>query len=150
MWIRPVSDTHLDVYKRQVKEAKGSFHIPETCPVCGARTQIHISNSGTKTLHCTNPDCTARQGKKYTRFVSKSGMDIDGLSIQTMLRFMNEGFVHEFADIYHLGPVSYTHLDVYKRQLVKNAARWKQEGFVVDHASIEDILIYIVKRDEVR
>ena len=44
-----------------VKEAKGSFHIPETCPVCGARTQIHISNSGTKTLHCTNPDCTARQ-----------------------------------------------------------------------------------------
>lgn len=34
--------------------------------------------------------------------------------------------------------------------LVKNAARWKQEGFVVDHASIEDILLYIVKRDEVR
>ena len=91
-----------------VKEAKGSFHIPETCPVCGARTQIHISNSGTKTLHCTNPDCTARQGKKYTRFVSKSGMDIDGLSIQTMLRFMNEGFVREFADIYHLGQYAET------------------------------------------
>lgn len=34
--------------------------------------------------------------------------------------------------------------------LVKNATRWKQEGFVVDHASIEDILLYIVKRDEVR
>ena len=34
--------------------------------------------------------------------------------------------------------------------LVKNAAGWKQEGFVVDHASIEDILLYIVKRDEVR
>lgn len=86
-----------------VKEAKGTFSIPENCPVCGAKTQIHTSSSGTKTLHCTNPDCTAKQGKKYTRFVSKSGMDIDGLSIQTMLRFMNEGFVHEFADIYHLG-----------------------------------------------
>ena len=85
-----------------VKDAKGTFFIPETCPVCGAKTQIHVSSSGTKTLHCTNPDCTAKQGKKYTRFVSKSGMDIDGLSIQTMLRFMNEGFVHEFADIYHL------------------------------------------------
>lgn len=34
--------------------------------------------------------------------------------------------------------------------LVKNEAGWKQEGFVVDHASIEDILLYIVKRDEVR
>ena len=85
-----------------VKDAKGTFSIPETCPVCGAKTQIHVSSSETKTLHCTNPDCTAKQGKKYTRFVSKSGMDIDGLSIQTMLRFMNEGFVHEFADIYHL------------------------------------------------
>lgn len=85
-----------------VKDAKGTYSIPETCPVCGAKTQIHVSSSGTKTLHCTNPDCTAKQGKKYTRFVSKSGMDIDGLSIQTMLRFMNEGFVHEFADIYHL------------------------------------------------
>lgn len=85
-----------------VKEAKGQFRIPQTCPVCGAKTEIHISSSGTKTLHCTNPDCTAKQGKKYTRFVSKSGMDIDGLSIQTLLRFMNEGFVHEFADIYHL------------------------------------------------
>lgn len=85
-----------------VKQAQGSFRVPETCPVCGAATQIRISGSGTKTLHCTNPDCTAKQGKKYTRFVSKSGMDIDGLSIQTMLRFMNEGFVHEFADIYHL------------------------------------------------
>lgn len=85
-----------------VKQSEGNFHVPETCPVCGAPTQIRISGSGTKTLHCTNPDCTAKQGKKYTRFVSKSGMDIDGLSIQTMLRFMNEGFVHEFADIYHL------------------------------------------------
>lgn len=85
-----------------VKQSEGNFHVPEICPVCGAPTQIRISGSGTKTLHCTNPDCTAKQGKKYTRFVSKSGMDIDGLSIQTMLRFMNEGFVHEFADIYHL------------------------------------------------
>ncbi len=40
--------------------------------------------------------------KKFTRFVSKSGMDIDGLSIQTMLKFMNEGFLKEFQDIYHL------------------------------------------------
>lgn len=86
-----------------VKNSLGDFEIPEKCPVCGFPTEIHCSvNSGTKTLHCTNPDCTAKQGKKYTRFVSKSGMDIDGLSIQTMLRFMNEGFLHEFADIYHL------------------------------------------------
>lgn len=86
-----------------VTQAKGHFEIPDHCPVCGALTQIRISpRSQTKTLHCTNPDCSAKHGKKFTRFVSKQGMDIDGLSIQTMLKFMNEGFLHEFADIYHL------------------------------------------------
>ncbi|NBJ91529.1 NAD-dependent DNA ligase LigA [bacterium 1xD42-62] len=86
-----------------VKNAVGDFDIPTNCPVCGAQTQIRISpKSKTKTLHCTNPDCTAKHVKKFTRFVSKSGMDIDGLSIQTMLKFMNEGFLKEFADIYHL------------------------------------------------
>ena len=95
-----------------VKNAVGSFEVPTECPVCGARTQIRVSpKSNTKTLHCTNPDCTAKHVKKFTRFVSKSGMDIDGLSIQTMLKFMNEGFIKEFADIYHLSE----HVDVIRQ-----------------------------------
>jgi DNA ligase (NAD+) len=86
-----------------VKDAVGEVEIPAFCPVCHAPTEVHTSGkSGTKTLHCTNPGCTAKNVKKFTRFVSKSGMDIDGLSIQTMLKFMNEGYIHEFADIYHL------------------------------------------------
>lgn len=92
-----------------VKDAEGELIIPNECPVCHAPTEIRISrNSGTKTLHCTNPDCTAKNVKKFTRFVSKSGMDIDGLSVQTMLKFINEGFIREFADIYHLSE----HFDV--------------------------------------
>lgn len=86
-----------------VSGKEGEAEIPSECPVCHAATKIHVSEkSGTKTLHCTNPSCPAKHLKKYTRFVSKSGMDIDGLSIKTMLKFMNEGFIHEFADIYRL------------------------------------------------
>ncbi len=86
-----------------VKMASGEIEIPSRCPVCGAETEIHTSEkSRTKTLHCTNPECSAKHVKKFTRFVSKSGMDIDGLSIQTMLRFMNEGFISDFADIFRL------------------------------------------------
>ena len=86
-----------------VTESKGEYEIPAQCPVCGADTEIRISpKSRTRTLHCSNPDCSAKHVKKFTRFVSKSGMDIDGLSIQTMLKFMNEGFISDFADIYHL------------------------------------------------
>lgn len=86
-----------------VKEAKGDVEIPTECPVCHAKTEIRISsNSGTKTLHCTNPDCTAKNVMKFSRFVSKSGMDIDGISEQTMVRFINDGYIGEFADLYHL------------------------------------------------
>lgn len=86
-----------------VHEAVGEVEIPKECPVCHAPTEIRISKgSGTKTLHCTNPDCTAKHVKKFTRFVSKSGMDMDGLSAQTMLKFINEGYIHEFSDLFHL------------------------------------------------
>lgn len=86
-----------------VKEATGNFVIPNVCPVCKAPTKIVTSlNSDTKTLHCENIDCSAKWVKKYARFVSKSGMDIDGLSIQTLMKFINEGFIKVYADIYHL------------------------------------------------
>ncbi|MBE5888080.1 MAG: NAD-dependent DNA ligase LigA [Lachnospiraceae bacterium] len=85
-----------------VKDAVGEVEIPSECPVCKAATRIHTSNSGTRTLHCTNPDCTAKNVKKFSRFVSKNGMDIDGLSDQTIIRFINEGYIREFADIYSL------------------------------------------------
>lgn len=86
-----------------VKDAVGAVEIPKECPVCHHPTRIFVSkNSGVKTLHCTNPDCTAKNVKKFSRFVSKSGMGIDGLSVQTMLKFINEGFIKQFPDIYHL------------------------------------------------
>ncbi|MDF2839126.1 MAG: NAD-dependent ligase [Evtepia sp.] len=86
-----------------VVKAEGKFEIPTECPVCHAKTEVRVSkNSGTKTLRCTNPDCPAKYLKRFARFVSKTGMDIDGLSIQTLLAFVNKGFIHEFADIYHL------------------------------------------------
>ena len=85
-----------------VKKTEGVFEIPKECPVCHAETEIRISPSKTKTLHCINPDCTAKHVKKFTRFASKSGMDIDGLSIQTILKFINKGYISKFADIYHI------------------------------------------------
>lgn len=86
-----------------VNESVGTLHIPELCPVCQAATTITTSEgSGTRTLHCTNPTCPAKQLKKYARFVSKDGMDIDGMSEQTLAKFVNLGWIQEYADIYKL------------------------------------------------
>ncbi|MBR2991644.1 MAG: hypothetical protein IKF51_09350, partial [Solobacterium sp.] len=87
----------------KVNRTEGLLEIPETCPVCGAATEIHVSEaSGTRTLRCTNPACPAKELKKFTRFVSKGGMDIDGISEATLARFVNEGWIHTAADIYRL------------------------------------------------
>lgn len=86
-----------------VLKAEGTFEIPKKCPVCQAPTEIRVSaNSGVKTLRCTNADCPAKHLKRFSRFVSKMGMDIDGLSIQTLRVFVNQGFIRDYADIYHL------------------------------------------------
>ena len=95
----------------KVNACAGTFTVPDKCPVCHAPTTIRYgrtattpdaSTSGTKTLHCTNPDCAAKQLKKLARFVSKEGMNIDGISEQTLAKFINLGWISEYADIYEL------------------------------------------------
>ena len=86
-----------------VSKSIGTFIVPSECPVCHAPTEITISEiSGTKTLHCTNHDCPAKQLRKFARFVSKEGMNIDGISEQTLAKFINLGWISEYADIYEL------------------------------------------------
>ena len=86
-----------------VTKTVGALEIPAACPVCGAPTEVHAAGSGTKTLRCTNASCAARELRKFMRFVSKDGMDIDGLAGETLAKFVNKGWIRTFADIYRLG-----------------------------------------------
>ena len=86
-----------------VTEPIGTFIVPDHCPVCNAPAKVTVSEtSGTKTLHCTNTRCPAKELKKFARFVSKEGMNIDGISEQTLSKFINLGWISEYADIYDL------------------------------------------------
>ncbi len=91
----------------KVTEKIGVLAVPVSCPVCQAPAEVSVSESGTKTLHCTNPGCTAKQLKKFTRFVSKEGLNIDGISEQTVSTFINEGWIKDYADFYHLKEHAY-------------------------------------------
>lgn len=79
----------------------GSVVIPEVCPACGGNTQIRKIND-TEALYCLNPDCPAKKIKLFTLFVSRDAMNIDGLSESTLEKFIGEGYIHEFADIFRL------------------------------------------------
>ena len=87
----------------KVKQAVGPFCIPDRCPVCGSPTRVDVSAaSGTKTLHCTHAACPAKQLRKFVRFVSKQGVNVDGISEQTLQKFINLGWIRDYADIFDL------------------------------------------------
>lgn len=79
----------------------GSLTIPCECPVCHEKTQIRQEND-TETLICPNPDCDAKKIKSFTLFVSRDAMNIDGLSEATLEKFLARGFLHTYADLFHL------------------------------------------------
>ena len=79
----------------------GNLEIPSSCPVCGGRTEIR-REVDTEVLICSNPDCTAKKIKSFAHFVSRNAMNIEGLSEMTLEKFIGRGFIHNFADIYHL------------------------------------------------
>ena len=79
----------------------GVRDIPEECPVCGGKTRIDMEN-GTKTLCCTNPKCQAKHIKSFTLFVSRDAMNIEGLSEATLEKFIMNGYVRDFTDLFHL------------------------------------------------
>jgi DNA ligase (NAD+) len=75
--------------------------IPDTCPCCGYNAEIkHTDNS--KFLICTNPNCSAKLLAKFTHFVSRNCVNIDGLSERTLEQLISAGFLHTYRDIYHL------------------------------------------------
>ncbi len=80
-----------------------TIRIPELCPVCGGRTKVSQIND-VQSLYCTNEECEAKRIKSFTLFVSRNAMNIDGLSEATLEKFIAKGYIHEFADIFHLEP----------------------------------------------
>lgn len=75
--------------------------IPTHCPVCNALTEIKETD-GAKFLYCSSESCPAKLLGKLNLFVSKEGLNIDGLSEATLQTFIEEGYLHNAADIYKL------------------------------------------------
>ncbi len=82
-----------------------SLEHPTTCPICNTPTQIVVtenSNRKIEVLYCRNAKCPGKKIKKFTHFVSKPALNIDGLSEQTLEKFIAKGWLNSLADIYNL------------------------------------------------
>ena len=81
--------------------SSGTAVIPDKCPVCGENTQI-IESAGASFLYCVNKDCSAKHIKRFEHFCERNALNIEGISMQTLDKFIECGYIKEFEDIYHL------------------------------------------------
>lgn len=84
---------------------------PLRCPCCGEEASVHISKDGIELAVCENPNCSAKHIKKFVHFASRDCLDIAGFNDATIEKFVDRGFIKEYADFFKL--------DRYKDEIIK-------------------------------
>jgi DNA ligase (NAD+) len=77
------------------------FVMPTHCPVCGS--ELHRDEEEV-VWRCENTSCPARLRRSLEHFASRGAMNIEGLGESLVDQLLEQGLVHDFADLYHLAP----------------------------------------------
>jgi len=75
------------------------YEFPETCPVCGSPAS---RLPGEAVRRCQNVSCPAVRRQSIIHFVSKAGLDIDGLGRKWVEQFVESGLVTSPARLFEL------------------------------------------------
>ena len=89
----------VDVLKDKRTGEEKDFSMPTTCPVCGAPV---VREEGEVVSRCIGVECSAKLLRNIAHFVSKEGMDIDGLGIKIIEQLVDKSLIKNIADIYTL------------------------------------------------
>ncbi len=82
-----------------VQEPETVFIPPSDCPACGEKL---IREPDTSDIRCINPLCPAQSVRSIAYFVSRDAMNIMGLGDTLIEALVNEGYLKNYAGIYHL------------------------------------------------
>ncbi len=96
----------VEVIKKLRTGKEQNFRMPQECPICGGkviREKIADSRKNVSSAHfCVSKSCFAIERERLIHFVSKKGLNIDGLGKKIVEQLMNEGLVSTVADIFSL------------------------------------------------
>jgi DNA ligase (NAD+) len=90
------------VNELRTKNAK-KFAMPSHCPSCGTElSRVPIGKELSAALYCKNTLCPAQHIEGLIHFVSKKGMNIEGLGEKIIETFHDIGLITDVVSIYHL------------------------------------------------
>ncbi|MDE7262430.1 MAG: NAD-dependent DNA ligase LigA, partial [Oscillospiraceae bacterium] len=94
------------------------YHLPETCPVCGAPVERDPEGAFHR---CTGAECPAQLHRNLTHFASRDAMDIDGMGPAVMRQLIDRELVRTPADLYFLTTEQLAGLERMGKKSAQNA-----------------------------
>ena len=110
----------VEVLKELRPEGTEPYHLPETCPVCGAPVARDLDGAA---IRCTGAECPAQLHRNLTHFASRDAMDIDGMGPAVMSQLIERGLVKTPADLYFLTEEQLADLERMGKKSAKNAVQ---------------------------
>lgn len=89
----------LDVDMAKRPAGAMPYHLPDSCPVCGAATRKDTDGAF---LRCTGAECPAQLSRNIAHFVCRDAMDIDGFGSAIVDALIEKKLIRSPADIYYL------------------------------------------------
>jgi len=80
-------------------EGVNEYHLPHSCPVCGAEVQRDEDGAA---VRCTGAECPAQLVRNLQHFASRDAMDIEGLGGERVASLIQAGLLKSSADLYTL------------------------------------------------
>jgi len=75
------------------------YKFPRACPVCHTEAK---RGEGEVVWRCPNPSCPEKVRRRIEHFASKGSLDIEGLGEEMVALLLEEGLIHDVADIFRL------------------------------------------------
>ena len=124
--------------------------IPARCPCCGQPTRIHMTKNTvnglekvTAALFCDNEHCETRKLRKFVHFASPKALNIMGLSESILEKFIGNGWLHSYMDIFAL--------DKHRTEIVQmegfGEKSWQNLWDAIQHSRITTFEQYLTAMD---
>lgn len=121
----------VTVLKNLRPKSSKPFLFPKKCPICGSNV---LRPDGEVAYYCSNKQCFAQEREGIIHFVSKKGLDIDGLGEKIVEQLMQAGLVRDAADLFSLTKDDVLPLEGFAERSAENLVRAVREARQVSFA----------------